>query len=37
MIKPDFFEFWQGGLDRLHDRFTFTLEENEWMINRLEP
>jgi len=37
IIKPAFFEFWQGGHDRLHDRFAYALEENSWSINRLEP
>jgi pyridoxamine 5'-phosphate oxidase len=37
IIKPEFFEFWQGGHDRLHDRFAFTLENDKWNINRLEP
>lgn len=37
IIKPDFFEFWQGGKDRLHDRFTYTLNDKNWDINRLEP
>lgn len=37
-IKPTFFEFWQGGHDRLHDRFSFTLQDDKsWDINRLEP
>jgi len=38
IIKPDFFEFWQGGHDRLHDRFIYELEDDDsWEINRLEP
>ena len=38
IIKPTLFEFWQGGSDRLHDRFEYTLEENgKWDIHRLEP
>ncbi len=37
-IKPTFFEFWQGGHDRLHDRLTYTLkDDNTWDIDRLEP
>lgn len=37
-IVPTYFEFWQGGLNRLHDRFVYELKENEtWEINRLEP
>lgn len=37
VIKPSYFEFWQGGHDRLHDRFVYTFEELSWKINRLEP
>lgn len=36
-IVPEFFEFWQGGKDRLHDRFAYTLKDKLWDINRLEP
>jgi len=37
-VKPRRFEFWQGGRDRLHDRFAY--EKNlrgEWEISRLAP
>jgi len=38
IIKPEFFEFWQGGHDRLHDRFIYELQDdNNWEIKRLEP
>lgn len=38
MIKPTLFEFWQGGKDRLHDRFEYTQQEDKsWDIHRLEP
>lgn len=38
IIKPEFFEFWQGGKDRLHDRFSFELQNDKrWEIQRLEP
>ena len=31
-------EFWQGGADRLHDRFQYTLEpDGSWKIERLAP
>ena len=31
-------EFWQGGPDRLHDRFEYTLEpDGSWKIERLAP
>lgn len=36
-IQPDRFEFWQGRPDRLHDRFQYILEFNEWKIDRLAP
>lgn len=39
-IVPSRFEFWQGGRDRLHDRFEYVHpeeSENEWDINRLAP
>ncbi|MEM8953070.1 MAG: pyridoxamine 5'-phosphate oxidase [Verrucomicrobiota bacterium] len=39
-IKPSAFEFWQGGADRLHDRFLYTQREegsNTWSIERLSP
>lgn len=38
IIKPQKIEFWQGGQDRLHDRFLYELQENkEWTISRLAP
>ncbi|WP_419677638.1 pyridoxamine 5'-phosphate oxidase [Aliarcobacter lanthieri] len=37
-IKPIRIEFWQGGEDRLHDRFLYELQEdNTWKISRLAP
>lgn len=31
-------EFWQGGADRLHDRFRYLLQANgSWKIDRLAP
>lgn len=31
-------EFWQGGINRLHDRFRYAITENgEWEIDRLAP
>ncbi|MCL4153013.1 UNVERIFIED_CONTAM: hypothetical protein GTU68_002074 [Idotea baltica] len=39
-IVPSRFEFWQGGRDRLHDRFEYVpAEENKdkWDIHRLAP
>ncbi len=38
IIKPTLFEFWQGGKDRLHDRFEYILQDDKsWDIHRLEP
>ncbi|MDY0052804.1 MAG: pyridoxamine 5'-phosphate oxidase [Aliarcobacter sp.] len=38
IIKPIRIEFWQGGQDRLHDRFLYELQEdNTWSISRLAP
>jgi len=38
IVKPIKIEFWQGGENRLHDRFVYTLQEdNTWKIERLAP
>ena len=38
IIKPVRIEFWQGGQDRLHDRFLYEKDENNsWTITRLAP
>jgi pyridoxamine 5'-phosphate oxidase len=38
IVKPTLFEFWQGGKDRLHDRFEYSIQDNgSWKIDRLEP
>lgn len=37
LIKPNRFEFWQGRPSRLHDRFQYVLNNNEWIIDRLAP
>lgn len=38
-IVPDTFEFWQGGADRLHDRFFYSRQsmDHDWQISRLAP
>jgi pyridoxamine 5'-phosphate oxidase len=36
-VIPETFEFWQGRKHRLHDRFQYTLAEEEWTIERLAP
>jgi len=37
IVKPLVVEFWQGGKDRLHDRFEYRLNQNHWEIYRLAP
>ena len=37
LLKPEYFEFWQGRMNRLHDRFSYTLVSGEWQIRRLAP
>lgn len=38
ILKPSYFEFWQGRLNRLHDRLIYRKEENElWITERLAP
>ena len=36
-IVPQSIEFWQGRANRLHDRFIYERQENEWTISRLSP
>lgn len=37
-LVPDSFEFWQGRIDRLHDRILYTRTgPNGWAIERLAP
>lgn len=36
-VRPERIEFWQGRLDRLHDRFRYTRAGNEWQVERLQP
>ena len=37
LIKPISIEFWQGRPSRLHDRIRYTLQTNDWLIERLAP
>lgn len=37
LVKPISMEFWQGRPNRLHDRIRYTLEDQEWVIERLAP
>lgn len=36
-IVPDWFEFWQEGNFRLHDRLTYSKRNELWKIERLAP
>lgn len=36
-IFPSEFEFWQGGINRIHDRIRYKKCENKWIITRLYP
>lgn len=36
-LIPSKFEFWQGRENRLHDRFSYSLDGNSWEIKRLQP
>jgi pyridoxamine 5'-phosphate oxidase len=37
MVVPDFFEFWQGRDNRMHDRIAYELINNKWELSRLAP
>lgn len=37
LIRPEYFEFWQGRSNRLHDRIEFCQEGQNWTIHRLAP
>ena len=36
-VVPSEIEFWQGGENRLHDRFSYRLDGDNWHISRLSP
>ncbi len=36
-VSPVEFEFWQGGRNRLHDRFLYSRTEDDWTVERLAP
>ncbi len=36
-VVPTEIEFWQGGENRLHDRFQYLLTDSGWQISRLAP
>jgi pyridoxamine 5'-phosphate oxidase len=37
IVRPERMEFWQGRPNRLHDRFRYTREGEDWRIERLAP
>lgn len=38
ILKPNYWEFWQGRPNRLHDRIAYKLtEEGKWKMSRLSP
>jgi len=36
-LKPVYFEFWQGLLNRLHDRLVYRPHQGGWSIKRISP
>lgn len=36
-VVPERIEFWQGRPSRLHDRFEYVREGDDWTIQRLQP
>ncbi|MCO8042158.1 pyridoxamine 5'-phosphate oxidase [Acinetobacter bohemicus] len=36
-VQPDYYEFWQGRPNRLHDRLSYTQTEEGWTLQRLMP
>ncbi|HDZ37758.1 MAG TPA: pyridoxamine 5'-phosphate oxidase [Marinobacter sp.] len=36
-VVPERIEFWQGRPSRLHDRFEYVKESDDWHIQRLQP
>jgi pyridoxamine 5'-phosphate oxidase len=36
-LKPERIEFWQGRLDRMHDRLRYERKEDGWEVTRLQP
>jgi pyridoxamine 5'-phosphate oxidase len=37
LVKPNYFEFWQGRPSRLHDRIFYQKTESNWKLGRLMP
>lgn len=36
-LQPDYYEFWQGRPNRLHDRLSYEKIADQWILNRLMP
>jgi pyridoxamine 5'-phosphate oxidase len=36
-LVPDLVEFWQGRLNRLHDRLRYRRDGERWLVERLSP
>ncbi|MEO6695040.1 MAG: pyridoxamine 5'-phosphate oxidase [Ignavibacteria bacterium] len=36
-LKPDRLEFWQGRMNRMHDRISFSHINGNWIMERLSP
>lgn len=36
-LKPQYFEFWQGLVNRLHDRVSYRPDGGHWTMERLSP
>ncbi len=37
IIRANYYEFWQGRPNRLHDRLTYGLQDGAWKISRMAP
>jgi pyridoxamine 5'-phosphate oxidase len=36
-LVPDSVEFWQGRVNRLHDRLRYRRDGARWLVERLSP
>ncbi|MEG2269261.1 MAG: pyridoxal 5'-phosphate synthase, partial [Acinetobacter sp.] len=36
-LDPDYYEFWQGRPNRLHDRLSYEKQQDVWVLKRLMP
>lgn len=37
IVKPEYFEFWQGRNNRMHERVAYAYEDSLWHLKRLAP